>query len=250
MALNFFPLRQLHSVLRRKYRAARGRITSEELAYRRLAKRGFVPGSIIDVGAYEGNWTRLARQVFPDVPVLMVEPQQSKSEFLERVTAELPGVSYVQALLSARAGEEKLFFEMETGSSFFPENSDVPRQAKPLTSKILDEVAKDLPSPIMLKIDVQGAELEVLKGGAATMKRCELIQLEVAVASYNAGAPTMLEVLQFMDEHGFKPFDISGQTRPDGINLVQIDLLFAPAHSPLRKNFFEFSAHTNPIDLR
>lgn len=247
MALNFFPIRQLHSVLRQGYRSVRAPIPSEELAYRRVASRGFVPASIIDVGAYEGNWTRLARRVFPGVPVLMVEPQQSKSGYLDRVTADLPGARYVQALLAARGGEEKIFFEMETGSSIFPENSNVPRAPRPLVSRVLDEVAQELPSPIMLKIDVQGAELEVLKGGEATMERCELIQLEVAVASYNAGAPTMLEVLQFMDARGFQPFDISGETRPDGMNLVQIDLLFAPSHSPLRKGFFEFPAQTDGL---
>jgi FkbM family methyltransferase len=239
MALNFFPVR-LRSALRRGYLPVRPKTPLEELAYRRVARRGFLPASIVDVGAYEGNWTRLARRVCPGIPVVMVEPQQSKLRHLESVTSALPATSFVQMLLTARAGEEKIFFEMETGSSIFSENSNVQRRPKTLISHTLDEIATALPEPIMLKIDVQGAELEVLKGGEATLKRCGLVQLEVAVACYNAGAPTMLEVLQFMEERGFRPFDISGETRPNGADLVQIDLLFAPAGSSLHRSFFEF----------
>ena len=42
------------------------RVNSEEEAYRRLFHRGYRPASKVDVGAYEGNWTRLARCVFPE----------------------------------------------------------------------------------------------------------------------------------------------------------------------------------------
>jgi FkbM family methyltransferase len=245
MALSFFPAR-LRSALRRGYLPVRPKAPPEELAYRRVARRGFIPASIIDVGAYEGNWTRLARRVFPGVPILMVEPLRSKRGHLKAVTSELPAVRFVEALLAARPGEEKIFFEMETGSSIFPEKSNVPRQSKTLVSCTLDDVAAALPAPIMLKIDVQGAELEVLKGGEATLQRCELIQLEVAVASYNSGAPTMLEVLQFMEARGFRPFDVSGETRPNGADLVQVDLLFAPLRSSLHRSFFEFPIRSEP----
>src|SRR5262245_7983387 len=66
----------------------------EEVAYLRLKERGFVPAGIIDVGAYEGNWTRLARGIFGEVPSLMVEAQEAKRPFLDRVIADLPGTRY------------------------------------------------------------------------------------------------------------------------------------------------------------
>src|SRR3954452_21704458 len=116
-------LSQNKSGLRRLVSKALGRqfVAPEELAYRRLQTKGFRPTFIIDVGAYEGNWTRLARRVFGDVPTLMVEAQQSKQPILEAVCRELGDVRYVQALLGSRSGETKHFFEMETGSSTFAE---------------------------------------------------------------------------------------------------------------------------------
>ncbi len=50
----------------------------------------------------------------------------------------------------------------------------------------------------------------------------------------------MLEVLNYMDSKGFVAFDISGFSRPNGIDLAQVDMLFVPKSSPLRTVFFTF----------
>lgn len=223
--------------------AALGReryVPPEEAAYLRLARKGYNPAAIIDVGAYQGDWTRLVNRVFPGRPVLMVEAQAGKTPFLDRVCAELPNARYVSSLLTSRAGETVSFFEMETGSSTLPERSNVSRKEMQLTTRTLDDVAGDITGPIFLKIDVQGAELEVLAGGESTLERSELVQLEVALLPYNEGAPTMLDVLAYMDRRDFVPLDISGLTRPNGVDLVQIDLLFTRRGSDLRTTFFKF----------
>lgn len=213
---------------------------SEELTYRRLVEKKFKPDGIIDVGAYQGEWTRLARRVFPDVPVIMVEAQESKRLMLEQVCAELPSTTYASEVLAATSGETVDFFEMETGSSIYSEQSNVARTTKQLCTKTLDEVANFfVGTNLFLKVDVQGAELQVLAGGCETLKRCAVIQLEVAMLAYNQGAPTILEVLQYMDDRDFVPFDISGESRPMG-HLVQIDMLFTPRTSALRPNFINF----------
>ncbi|WP_344698658.1 FkbM family methyltransferase [Sphingomonas limnosediminicola] len=195
---------------------------------------------MIDVGAYEGNWTRLARRVFGDVPTLMIEAQLSKRPILEKVSHELADVRYAQALLSSASGERRQFFEMETGSSMFSENSNAPRTTRELRTCTLDELAGEVPRGAFLKIDVQGAELEVLGGGERALAACELVQLEVALLPYNEGAPTALEVLSYMAERDFSPFDISGFSRPNGIDLAQVDFLFARPTSKLRTHFFTF----------
>jgi FkbM family methyltransferase len=215
-------------------------VSPEMAAYRRLTARGYRPAGIIDVGAYQGEWTRLARSIFGAVPCLMVEAQPEKALFLDKVCADLPGVSRQSALLSAQAGERITFYEMETGSSFLPEQSNVSRIERELLSTTLDEIASHVRGPLFLKIDVQGAEIQVLEGGGQTLARSDLVQLEVAMLPYNEGAPTMLEVLRYMDERGFVPFDLSGWSRPNGIDLVQVDLLFVQRSSSFRQTFFEF----------
>ena len=78
------------------------------------------------------------------------------------------------------------------------------------------------------------------KGGAATLRRAEVVQLEVAMLQYNQGAPLLPEVVAFMAERDFLPIEVSGFSRPKGY-LVQIDLLFARKGSKLRPDFFTFS---------
>lgn len=233
----------LNKTVRNFIKAALGRqpfIGEEERAYRRLAAMGFNPSGIIDVGAYEGNWSRLARRIFPDAMLMMVEPQESKRALLEAACAELGGTSYISTLLGQHTGETVTFYEMETGSSIMPENSNVPRTEHTRTTRTLDEVGSEIPGPLFVKIDVQGAELQVLGGGCQTLKRCEIVQLEVAMLPYNNGAPTFLETISYMDQRGFVPLDYSGFTRPNGRDLVQVDILFTKRESSLRSRFFMF----------
>ena len=132
------------------------------------------------------------------------------------------------------------FYEAGTGSSLHREQSNVEFQETTMQTSTLDDVASGLEGPIFLKLDVQGAELEVLAGGPNTLARSDLVQLEVALLPYNEGAATFLQVLQYMDERGFVPFDIAGMIRPTGAELVQVDMLFVPARSSLRPTRFLF----------
>jgi len=90
-----------------------------------------------------------------------------------------------------------------------------------------------------LKIDVQGAELEVLAGGLQVLAGCSLVQLELAMLAYNEGAPLLPRVVDWMAEHGWMPTEISGFSRPRD-RLVQVDMLFAPKDSALRPTRFHF----------
>lgn len=230
---------RLKQALSRLLRTPRA-FSDEEAAYRRLAQKDWRPGGIVDVGAYQGAWTRMVRGIFPGVPVLMVEAQKAKAARLEALCSELGGVSLASAVLGAEAGKEVTFYEMETGSSYFPERSNAPRTSTTYVTRTLDDVAASLEGPLFLKVDVQGAELEVLGGGPRTLERSEVVQLEVPFVSYNEGAPTLLDVMRFMNEREFVPIDVSGFSRPNGIDLVQADFLFVRRSSPLRPDFIKF----------
>ena len=212
----------------------------EEQAYRRLAASGYAPASIVDVGAHDGNWTKLARRLFPDARIMMIEPLTSKAESLNALANSLEKTQFVNALLGAEAGQTVTFYEAGTGSSVHREQSNVEFKETPLQTSTLDDVAGHLDGPIFLKLDVQGAELEVLEGGHNTLSRADLVQLEVALLPYNEGAPTFLQLMQYMDDHGFVPFDVAGMIRPTGAELVQVDMLFVPARSPMRPIRFFF----------
>jgi hypothetical protein len=96
----------------------------EETTYRRLAQMGFAPDGYIDVGAYHGNWTRLAHRLLGPKPTLMVEGQPSLVPALEAFAATRSDLSVAGGVLSDKSGEQVSFFEMGTGSSIFAEDDD------------------------------------------------------------------------------------------------------------------------------
>jgi FkbM family methyltransferase len=87
---------------------------------------------------------------------------------------------------------------METGSSVLAELTNVPREKIYLDMITLDQIAAnhtELGQNILLKLDVQGYELEVLKGAEKVLQSTELVCMEVSLLNYNSGAPLMPEVI-------------------------------------------------------
>jgi FkbM family methyltransferase len=172
----------------------------------------------------------------------MVEAQPDMLPFVEAAKKKLANAQIANCVLSEKAGEQVTFYQMGTGSSMFAETSNVERKELHLITQTLDDVARDLAAGsgnLFLKIAVQGAELNVLRGGMSTLARAGLVQLEVAMLKYNKGAPLLPEVVGFMADRDFYPIEVSGFSRPRD-QLLQIDMLFAPKGSQLRPESFTF----------
>ncbi|MEM1041289.1 MAG: FkbM family methyltransferase [Bacteroidota bacterium] len=213
---------------------------SSTLSY--LKRRGFRPRTIVDVGAYVGNWTRMVKTLFPSARVLMVEPQADKQGALARVRAEFaPSALLQDALLGAEDDQPVEFVVMETGSSVLEEQSDhYPRTTVARRTTTLDRLVDDAgwQHVDFLKLDVQGYELEVLRGASACLPTCEFVLMEVSVVPMNLGAPTVDEVFAFMTERGFRMLDLCDQHRRHDV-LVQVDLLFINVRSSHAPLFFQ-----------
>lgn len=214
-------------------------IASMHWSLRHLARRGFQPRSIIDIGACSGEWTRDVKSVFPKARVLMIEARQAEERNLQATAKAYGGeVDYVVSLLGAASKASTTFYLTlgGTGSSVLPENSDVPRQETSLSMTTLDELAarSGFESAEFLKLDVQGYELEVLQGGQKALAVADVVLMEISVWQYNRGAPLLRDVVNFMWEHGFRTYDIcSFIRRPQDHVLLQTDVIFVKAGSPL-----------------
>ena len=68
----------------------------------------------------------------------------------------------------------------------------------------------------MIKMDVQGAEMDVLKGALETLQTVKHIILELQVVEYNKGAPKRDEVIAFMDTIGYDCLGLFSNNGPDG----------------------------------
>jgi FkbM family methyltransferase len=204
-----------------------------------LSRNGYHPDLIVDVGAHKGDWTRLAADVFRASPVVMVEAEAAFQPQLEAVVADLtPRVQLNLTLLGPEPREAMTFFSMGMGSSVLEELTTAPRLQKTLPMQTLDSVLHDAASAatsILLKLDVQGYELEVLRGATATLDASAVLVLELSLLPYNRGAPLMPEVVAYLDERGFAPYDLAGTVRRyEDAALFQVDMVFVRKEHALR----------------
>ncbi len=213
-------------------------MASTAMSLRQLSQRGFAPNAIIDVGAYRGEWTTLVAEIYPSASILMIEPQARLEETLTSMERASNGrIRYRRALLGATPQADVPFFEMESGSSVLPEQSSVERTEVHHAMTTLDEVVRDtaFPQAALLKLDVQGFELEVLRGGATALASAEVVLLEVSLIGVNRGAPLLDAVVAFMKAREFVAYDVCSFIRRnlDGA-LWALDMMFVAERSPLR----------------
>jgi FkbM family methyltransferase len=203
-----------------------------------LNVQGFSPKGILDVGAYEGEFARMATSIFYKSPILMIEAQPTKEDALKAVARKYPGlIEFRIALLGDESRDQVPFYQLESGSSIYPEQTTVSRELIHLPMRTLDEIVEEMPADRifdLLKLDVQGAELDILRGGQRTVTKIEVMIVELAVHEYNKSAPLIYDVMSKLDNYGFVLFDIFPVIRnPQGV-LLAIDGVFVRKGSSLR----------------
>ena len=198
-----------------------------------LAKRGFAPRSIVDIGAFEGSWSRLAKQIWPESKLYMIEPNRNKKGQLDTIARELDAALYCD-LMGAEDGQEVQFNIMESGSSIMTERSSLPRVVETRRLRKLDTLLGNVEKPGLLKIDAQGYELQILNGASENLPGFEAVVLEVATIEINEGAPLLHDVVAYMKTVGFVAYDILEiHRRPLDNALNQVDIVFVSENSTL-----------------
>jgi FkbM family methyltransferase len=211
------------------------------LGLKAMAKLGFSPCSIIDVGAYQGGWSEMVRSIWPSSAIIMVEPNAAREPNV-RMVAQRISARLIENLLGAEDGREVDFNVMASGSSVMSERSPLVRTIEKRKLGTLDSVVGPLEAPIFLKIDAQGYELEILKGAKLLLKDVSAVLLEVSIIEINEGAPLLHDVILFMKNANFLAYDILEiHRRPLDRALNQIDIIFVREGSQLHADNRHFS---------
>jgi FkbM family methyltransferase len=94
----------------------------------------------------------------------------------------------------------------------------------------LDQLARQFVSEsarVFIKMDTQGYELEVLKGATGLLPQTAGLQVELSLAPLYEGAPTFVEMIEFLQSAGFEPFGMVPVFRDGGTGrLLQVDGFF------------------------
>ena len=203
----------------------------------RLKHLGFNPNQIIDVGAYEGEWTKVVSQLFPEANILMCEAMPSKEEKLKPLINSR--INYEIGVLGAEDGKEVYFTELETASSVLEEEATTHKRVARKTSSLNTVLAKrNIAKVDLIKLDVQGYELEVLSGFEKYISSTDVILTEASLLDIHKGVPLVRDVINFMGDKGFVLYDICSVStrRPLDNALWQTDLLFVKHNSRFRQD--------------
>lgn len=177
-----------------------------------LALNGVSPKVVYDLGSCTLHWYNSARTIWPGADFYLVDAMH-EVEFLYQEGH----LNYSIACLSD-SDRKTVTWNQTTldpgGNSYYQENP----QLNPLSTHFRSDcvhvvrncttldslVSKNSwPWPDLVKMDIQGAELDVLKGMSVTLQHVEHLILELQATDYNQGAPERDEVVSWLDHRGF-----------------------------------------------
>ena len=156
--------------------------------------------------------------------VNLIEPQDRLKSELERM--ENQKIIYKNLLLGRQDDAIVDFYISGTSSSILKFDSSTPVKRKTTS---MDTLCKNINiSKIdLLKLDVQGYELEILKGAKNVLKRTSLIITEVSLIDVYENCPLVSEIVKYLDTRDFQLFDIADFRRRELDNsLWQCDMFF------------------------
>jgi len=207
-------------------------------ALKHLEKLGFYPKSIIDVGAGSGTFPLL--NTFPKSEYIWIEPLVEFEEDLKKLTHRFKG-KYLMAGAWKFNGKSIIHVHSDPYSSSLCEESDgkeVDGEAREIKIIMLDDLISkySLPSGMLMKIDVQGTELDVLDGAQRILKYCEAVILEVSFFKFFKRNPEFHDVIDYMKKRNFVVYDMfDGHNRPLDGALAQKDVLFVKENGRFRQ---------------
>lgn len=201
----------------------------------------FQPQTVIDVGVAYGTFELYEK--FPQANHLLIEPVAECEGFLKNICQKYKA-QYVIAAAGKSPGS--IIINVHPGiqgSSILKEmeGSDadgVPREVPMVT---LDDLCseKNLKGSYLIKLDVQGAELDVLEGAKNVLQETEMIILEVSLFEFMVNSPQFYEIVTYMKNQGFVVYDIFGNCiRPLDGALAQVDLAFVKENGQFRQSHF------------
>lgn len=205
-------------------------------AFERCKKRNVVIQTVIDVGASDGRWSIECSRYYPKASYFLIEAQKPHERDLIRLKRNRTNFDYIMAAAGDKEGE--IYFdasELLGGiAGYKPFNKNC--ITVPLTTIDVQVAAHHLQPPFLIKLDTHGFELPILEGAMETLKRTELIVIEVYNFNFSEDNIRFPQMCQHIEELGFRCIDICDPLfRPVDKALWQFDLFFMPTHNSVFK---------------
>lgn len=200
-----------------------------------LQKAGVEIESVLDVGAAQGHFSSYLKFYWPEAKITAIECNKQNNVFLDNTNWNV---------LYKCLGDKKCSKTFYTnpdeptggGSSLYLENTQFFDNPNEETVQLETLDSLKLGKFDLVKIDTQGSELDIIKGGEQTVKNARFLLLELSFMNYNKGAPLIDDILEHTRRLGFRMLDTFG---PEGgghwfnYRKVQVDVLFVKDNDKL-----------------
>lgn len=164
------------------------------------------PKVIYDIGSCVLHWERHASRIWPESQIFLFEANRDVRKLYNRT-----GKNYYLGVLTDEDKKSVTFYKDPMnlgGNSYYKEitGSYNETHATHEIGMTLDTIVQEneWPLPDLIKMDVQGAELDILKGSPKCLANCKDIILEAQHTEYNSGAPLANTIITSLNEMGFK----------------------------------------------
>jgi FkbM family methyltransferase len=191
---------------------------------------------VIDGGAHTGQWASLVRWGGYRDNIVSFEPLSAAYNELAARTARDAAWEVRRAALDAVDGEAEINVAGNLESSSLLDMADKHLDAAPESAYVgservpvrrLDGCELPVAHDLMLKLDVQGAELRALEGAEGLFDRIRLIELELSVCELYVGAPLLPEVAAWLEERGYRLVGVEpGLVDLEIAELLQVNGIF------------------------
>jgi FkbM family methyltransferase len=212
---------------------------SPELRRARLIEERGI-GLVLDVGANTGPSAQALRRVGYAGRIVSFEPQAAAYDLLEAACGSDAAWECRKIAVGAVDGEAELHVSGNSSSSSLldmaGEHLSAAPESKYVTServmvRRLDSLRHELVGPddrVYLKLDVQGLELEALRGAEETLAQTSVVESELSLVPLYHGAPDLMEVVNYLADRGFHLLALEPVfVDPHDGRLLQVDGLFA-----------------------
>jgi len=177
----------------------------------------------------------MAVRAFPEAKFHLIDPTRESMPHMQtwsqKLNAEVHNVA-----LGAEDGVAEIAKSNNIGHAsllrLLP-NIDYPMEQRyRVPVRRFDSLFPTMQGPALCKIDVEGAELSVLKGMGEQIRSLDVILVETSVTSLFQDGPELRDIMAYMAKHQFSLFDIGSLMRRPYEHLI--DAIFVPDNSSLR----------------
>jgi FkbM family methyltransferase len=193
--------------------------------------------TIVDVGANRGQFALVARRFHPEARITAFEPLPRAGDRFARIFAQNQGVVLHRVALGSRSADAELNVSSRDDSSSLLPITDLQEATFPGTGLSKLESVKvrrlgrvlssaNVPGPALMKVDVQGGELDVLMGAEDLLGAFDFVCVEVSFVEFYSGQPLAHQVLRFMEESSFRLSGVYNPFLDARGRSVQADFLF------------------------